>query len=166
MTALQAGKTVEAPPALAALFRPSVQPYLISWFKYVPSVELARLTIPVLIIQGTTDIQVPVAEAKALQAAKPEAQLVIVDGMNHVHEDGDAIRQNKSPRIPIRRFPSIPTCRQAIGRVRPRARGARPRRQPRRPTAQRGEPARHRARRGRRCALRHRVRPAVQARPA
>ena len=45
---------------------------------------MARLTIPVLLIQGTTDIQVPVAEAKALLAAKPNATLKIVEGMNHV----------------------------------------------------------------------------------
>ena len=35
---LEAGKTTEnAPPELAALYRPSVQPYLISWFRYDPA---------------------------------------------------------------------------------------------------------------------------------
>ena len=32
----------DAPPALNALFRPSVQPYLISWFNYDPAAELAK----------------------------------------------------------------------------------------------------------------------------
>jgi pimeloyl-ACP methyl ester carboxylesterase len=82
---LQAGRTVESPPPeLAALFRPSVQPYLISWFRYDPAAELARLRVPVLIVQGTTDVQVPVDDAKRLAAAAPEATLLIIDGMNHV----------------------------------------------------------------------------------
>jgi len=69
-----------------------VQPYLISWFKYTPSIEIAKLTVPVLIVQGGTDIQVGVDEAKALKAAKPDAQLVVVDGMNHVLKHAPADR--------------------------------------------------------------------------
>jgi uncharacterized protein len=82
---LEAGRTVASPPPeLVALFRPSVQPYLISWFKYDPAAELAKLNKPVLIVQGTTDIQVGVDDAKALAAAKPEAKLVLIKGMNHI----------------------------------------------------------------------------------
>ncbi len=82
---LEAGRTVpNAPAELAALFRPSVQPYLISWFKYDPAAEFAKLKMPVLIVQGTTDIQVTVDDAKALAAAKPDAKLMLIDGMNHI----------------------------------------------------------------------------------
>jgi uncharacterized protein len=82
---LEAGRLVANPPAeLAALFRPSVQPYLISWFKFDPAAEIAKLKMPTLIVQGTTDIQVGVDDAKALAAAKPDAKLVIIEGMNHV----------------------------------------------------------------------------------
>jgi alpha-beta hydrolase superfamily lysophospholipase len=82
---LEAGRLVpNAPPELAALFRPSVQPYLISWFKYDPAAEIAKLKIPVLIVQGTTDIQVGVEDAKQLAAAKPDAKLLLIDGMNHI----------------------------------------------------------------------------------
>ena len=82
---LEEGRLVaNSPPELAALFRPSVQPYLISWFRFDPAAEIAKLKMPVLIVQGTTDIQVGVEDAKALAAAKPEAKLVIIDGMNHV----------------------------------------------------------------------------------
>jgi pimeloyl-ACP methyl ester carboxylesterase len=45
--------------------------------------ELAKLEIPVLIVQGTTDVQTMVEDAKALAAAKKDAKLVIIDGMNH-----------------------------------------------------------------------------------
>jgi fermentation-respiration switch protein FrsA (DUF1100 family) len=83
--ALDAGHTVESvPPTLAALFRPSVQPYLISWFRYDPAREIARLNMPVLILQGTTDIQVSVADAKLLAQASPAAKLAVIEGMNHV----------------------------------------------------------------------------------
>lgn len=62
---LKAGKILASPdPQLNSLFRPSVQPYLISWFRYDPATELAKLKIPVLIVQGTTDIQTSVAGAK------------------------------------------------------------------------------------------------------
>ena len=82
---LEAGKTHDNPPAqLAALFRPSVQPYLISWFRYDPAKSIAALTVPVLIVQGTTDVQVSVDEAKRLAAAAPRAKLLILEGMNHV----------------------------------------------------------------------------------
>ncbi len=85
LNSLRRGQTVATiPNQLQILYRPTVQPYLISWFRYTPSQEIKGLTMPVLITQGTTDIQVPVAEAKALKLAKPQGELVIVEGMNHV----------------------------------------------------------------------------------
>jgi len=81
---LTKGKTAPISPELNALFRPSVQPYLISWFRYDPAQELRRLSVPVLIVQGTTDIQLSVREAELLAKAKPSARLLIIEGMNHV----------------------------------------------------------------------------------
>jgi fermentation-respiration switch protein FrsA (DUF1100 family) len=82
---LLAGRTVDDPPrALAALFRESVQPYLISWFSYDPAEELSRLEVPVLLVYGTTDIQVPVSDAIPMQTAKPSSELVVIEDMNHV----------------------------------------------------------------------------------
>jgi fermentation-respiration switch protein FrsA (DUF1100 family) len=74
----------DVPPELSFVFRPSVQPFFISWFRYVPSDEIATLDAPVLIGQGTTDIQVGVADAEALHAAQPESELLLLEGMNHV----------------------------------------------------------------------------------
>jgi pimeloyl-ACP methyl ester carboxylesterase len=85
LRALEQGRKPEStPPELAALYRDSVQPYLISWFKYDPAKEIATLKVPALLIQGTTDIQVTVDDAKKLAGADPKARLLIVDGMNHV----------------------------------------------------------------------------------
>lgn len=107
MARLSRGETVDSvPPTLAALFRPSVQPYLISWFRYDPSAELGKLKIPVLVAQGTTDIQVNEQDARLLAAANREARLVIVDGMNHVLKlvPGDNVAQLNSysdPKLPV-----------------------------------------------------------------
>ena len=85
LTALEAGRTVaDAPPALAALFRPSVQPYMISWLPLDPAALLAAYDGPVLIGQGTTDLQVSVPDAQGLAAADPRATLKLWDGVNHV----------------------------------------------------------------------------------
>jgi pimeloyl-ACP methyl ester carboxylesterase len=82
---LEAGRTVADPPAqLAALFRPSVQPYLISWLKPDPAALLSKIKRPVLILQGDTDIQVSVADAKLLAAAQPDAKLTVLAGVNHI----------------------------------------------------------------------------------
>ncbi|MBV8971839.1 MAG: alpha/beta fold hydrolase [Sphingomonadaceae bacterium] len=85
LSSLAAGHTVADPPAaLAALFRPSVQPYLISWLPIDPGAEAAKLTVPLLVVQGTTDLQVGEGDARRLAAAKPGARLVLIPGMNHV----------------------------------------------------------------------------------
>ena len=104
---LDRGQLVEhTPPQLAALFRNSVQPYLISWFKYDPASEVAKLKMPVLILQGDTDIQVQAADARRLAAAQPAAKLVIVNGMNNVLKlvEADPAKQLASygdPALPV-----------------------------------------------------------------
>ena len=80
-------------PMLTSLFRPSVQPYMISWFKYDPQTEIKKLTIPILIIQGTNDVQVSVDNARRLSAANPESQLLLMDKMNHILRTVEGDRQ-------------------------------------------------------------------------
>lgn len=85
LEALRAGELVDDPPAqLGALFRKSVQPYLVSWFRYDPAEQAAALDEPLLLVYGTTDIQVGVENGRVLAAANPDARLVIIEGMNHV----------------------------------------------------------------------------------
>lgn len=91
--ALHQGRlTKEVPSSLQVAFRASVQPYLISWMKYEPAGELAKLRIPVLIVGGTTDLQVPEADANRLKQAAPDATLMIITGMNHLLKDAPADR--------------------------------------------------------------------------
>ncbi len=97
---LEQGETIpDVPVYLNALFRPSVQPYMISWFKYNPQMEISKLTIPVLLLQGTTDIQVGLAQADLLATANPKAQKVIIQNMDHVmkiSETTDMMEQVKN----------------------------------------------------------------------
>lgn len=120
LAALESGKTVdplpEAMKPLAALFRPSVQPYLISWFRYEPATVLREFEMPVLILQGTTDIQVAVDEAKALHAARPAAELRIIEGMNHVLKEAPADRQQNLATYSNPDLPVVPDVTSAIVR--------------------------------------------------
>ncbi|AMB85261.1 alpha/beta hydrolase [Pseudomonas agarici] len=85
LDSLKAGRLDnDIPPPLEPIFRPSVQPYLISLFRQDPAAAFGRLKMPALIIQGRHDIQVSVADAENLKKAKPNARLVLVEGMNHV----------------------------------------------------------------------------------
>lgn len=82
---LALGNTVDdVPPILNPLFRPSIQPFLISYMAYDPQKEIAKLSPPVMIIQGSTDIQVTEKDARLLAEAHPGARLRIIEGMNHV----------------------------------------------------------------------------------
>lgn len=87
INALATGRRVDAadlPLPLAGLFAPAVQGFLISAFSLDP-VELARrVTKPILILQGESDLQVGVHDAEALKAATPCAELVLLSSTNHV----------------------------------------------------------------------------------
>jgi len=108
LDSLKAGQTIKTPsPELNSLFRPSVQPYLISWMKYNPSKEISKLKIPVLIVQGTTDLQVAPENARLLKAAKTDATLKIYENMNHVLKESSADLQSnygtyKNPELPLK----------------------------------------------------------------
>jgi len=89
---LEGGRTVEdlpsgiaAVPSIAqALFRASVQPYLVSWFAYDPCDTIAAIDAPSLVVQGTHDLQVPVPDGEALAGAARMGSYALVEGMNHV----------------------------------------------------------------------------------
>jgi pimeloyl-ACP methyl ester carboxylesterase len=92
LTRLEHGQTVPDIPATNALLRPSVQPYLISELNLDPPAEIKAVKAPVLILQGDHDIQVSVDDARRLAAARPDARLVILPGVNHVLKAAPADR--------------------------------------------------------------------------
>lgn len=114
MALIEAGApadTTTVPPMLAPLFRPSVRPYLVSWFKYDPAVEIAKLKIPAMVVQGTTDIQTSMTDAKALAAGYPTARFLQVDGMNHVLKNAPP---GRAEQMAVYSDPTIPVVPQLI----------------------------------------------------
>ena len=69
-----------------------------SWIKYDPAEEISALDIPILIVTGTKDLQVPLKEGELLKEAQPKAEYAIIEGMNHVLKtiEGDGIENSKS----------------------------------------------------------------------
>lgn len=115
LVALEQGKEVaDVPQELMMLYRPSVQPYLISSFKVDPRKAIAALKMPVLVVQGTTDIQVAVKEAQALSAAAPAAKLVIIEGMNHVLKMVPAVPARQMASYTDASLPLAPQLSEAV----------------------------------------------------
>lgn len=91
LDSLKRGKTTDnIDPSLYFIARPGIQKYLMSWFRYNPTREIRKLKIPILIVQGNTDLQVKVTDAEKLKKAKSDAILVIVPEMNHVLKEAPA----------------------------------------------------------------------------
>jgi len=104
---LKKGNIVEEfNPMLISLFNKQIQPFLISWIKYNPQKEIAKLKIPILIINGSKDIQVKNIDAELLHKAAEKSELFIVKDMNHIFKEinGDLTENMQSynnPKLPI-----------------------------------------------------------------
>ena len=72
------------PPLLNSLLNKTVQNYLIDASSYDPKEEISKLDIPVLIVQGSNDIQIEIKDAQLLHNAATISRLEIIQGMNHV----------------------------------------------------------------------------------
>ena len=82
---LKSGKTTtDYPVALSSIFNIETQRFIMNWMQYNPTDILSTLEIPILIINGTKDLQVSEAEAKLLHDAAPKSELKIIPNMNHV----------------------------------------------------------------------------------
>lgn len=104
---LKAGRLVEnVPMGFEALFRHSVQPYMISWYKYDPCEVIKKLKIPVLIVQGNTDIQVSVKDAEALHRSSGHSRYCLIENMNHVLKTCETL--SKQEQMAFYTDPSIP----------------------------------------------------------
>ena len=89
---LEAGRTTANIPGLEALFRPSVQPYLISYLTKDPVALIAAYDRPVLLGHGSHDVQVTPENTDRLAAAQPNAQRMIFEGVNHALRQAPADR--------------------------------------------------------------------------
>jgi pimeloyl-ACP methyl ester carboxylesterase len=106
---LEHGKTVDVAgmhPALQRLFAPQVQDFLIDMFQQDPAKLAGSLGVPLLIVQGERDLQVSIADAKALAAAQPKARLVLLPAMNHVLKD--VASEDRAANLATYADPSLP----------------------------------------------------------
>lgn len=96
---LRQGKTTtDYPMALSSIFNIEIQKFMINWMQYNPTEVIKSLEMPVLVINGTKDLQVSENEAKLLKEANEEATLKIIENMNHVLVtiEGDDLENSKS----------------------------------------------------------------------
>jgi uncharacterized protein len=92
--------------ALRPMFLPQYRKFMISWVKYDPASEIARVKVPVLVIHGGRDIQVSKDDALALKAAQPAARLVFIPAANHVFRA--TVSDDRMAQLPLYRDPTIP----------------------------------------------------------
>lgn len=113
---LKAGIIVnDVNPNLNSLFRISVQPYMISWFKHNPQIDIKQLKFPSLIIQGDNDLQVSINDAKLLASVNNKSKLVIIEKMNHVLKIVD--NSNKDSNLAAYTNPTIPISEVLINEI-------------------------------------------------
>lgn len=91
LDSLRRGKiTDKVDPSLYFIARPSVQNFLMSWCRLVPVRGIKSVKVPVLIIQGTTDLAITMENGDKLKKAKSDATLLMIKGMNHILKDAPA----------------------------------------------------------------------------
>ncbi len=90
--------TTDYPPALASVFDISLQPFMSNWIQYNPLEIIQELNMPILIINGTKDLQVSTEEAHLLKEANPKAEITIIENMNHIlfTIEGGTLENSKS----------------------------------------------------------------------
>ncbi|WP_179351756.1 alpha/beta hydrolase family protein [Winogradskyella vidalii] len=99
IASLKEGKTTtDYPMALGSVFNIDLQPFMINWMSYNPTDIIKELEMPILIINGTKDLQVSETEAEVLKAANEKANLLLIENMNHVlfEIEGDDLENSKS----------------------------------------------------------------------
>ena len=85
--ALERGQRVDAESlhhAIRPMFDSDLQGFLISLFSYDPARLIARLELPILIVHGQQDLQIPESDAQRLHRSSPHSELVVIDDVNHL----------------------------------------------------------------------------------
>lgn len=106
LDSLAAGKRVDdLPQQLAAFFRPSVQPFLMSIGNFDPAAALAQSKTPALIVHAGRDLQVSAVDFDTLRNARGDAQTLVLAEANHTLKISPADRAGN---LALYRDPSAP----------------------------------------------------------
>lgn len=83
----ETGEIKNIDPNLASIFSKPNQPFWKSWMELDPTKEIKNINVPILILNGDKDIQVPIVDAEKLKKANSSAKLVVIKNMNHILKD-------------------------------------------------------------------------------
>ena len=118
MVSLIAGIPVppqQLPGPLIAIFAPPVQPFLMDLFAITPTEQARDIALPTLVVQGTADLQIAPADARALVEALPDGELFEVDGMTHVLKE--ALDDSRSGNLVTYSDPTLPLAPGLVDRI-------------------------------------------------
>lgn len=109
LDAVEAGRTVDPatlPQPLPAMFPVAIQRYMSGIFKFDPAKLAATAKVPVVVVQGTSDLQVGMGDAERIAAARDGTRLVRLPGVNHVlkavgDDRATNMRSYADPSLPI-----------------------------------------------------------------
>jgi pimeloyl-ACP methyl ester carboxylesterase len=99
-------------PGLRSLLQPMNRKFMQSWAKYDPAAEIAKVKVPVLIVQGGRDIQISEVDARNLKAAQPAAKLVLIPAANHVFRA--AVTDDRMQQVKLYTDPTIPIVPELV----------------------------------------------------
>ena len=112
LDSMRKGKTFDnVDLAMYPLVSTAKQRYLISYFRYQPLRVIKLMKAPMLIIQGTTDVQVSVADADKLKKAKSDATMITIKGMNHIMKDAP---EDKDQNMATYTNPALPLNHELV----------------------------------------------------
>ncbi len=116
--ALEKGEKVDVTafhPALQGIFNPAVQGFLIDMMSRDPAALAAKIEMPLLIVQGGKDLQVPRANGDALHEAQANADYIVIPAMNHVLKDIES--DNPQDNMAAYADPSLPISPELVDAV-------------------------------------------------
>ena len=92
------GSAVHVSPPLMSFLSPEVQPFMLSWMQYDPAAILAKLTMPIMVISGSKDLQMPEGQGELLARANVNTKYMQIADMNHILKkiEGDDLENARS----------------------------------------------------------------------
>lgn len=92
-------------PFLISMFHPNNQKFFKSWALLDPKTEIKKIKVPILILNGDSDIQVTIEDAQQLKDAVPKAEFYSIKKMNHLLKEVNSLEENQrsytDPSFPI-----------------------------------------------------------------
>ena len=113
---LEAGQSADRKhfhAAIAWLFEPSLEGFLISMMTADPAALAKAAAVPTLVVQGTTDLQTSLADAEALADATG-GRLAVIEGVNHVLKEAPS---DPAANLATYAMPDLPVAEPVIDAI-------------------------------------------------